>query len=520
MTLVEGRSLVEGEAALLVDLRSIEKRFGPVHALRGVDFQLRRGEVHALLGQNGAGKSTLIKILSGAHRHDTGSILVNGKPVVFNSPTDSRAAGLAMVYQELSLVPSLSVAANIFLGREPTNMLGVVDRKAIRNSAREFLRSRRFPLTGEEVVADLPFAYRQLAEIAKALMGDVSILVLDEPTSSLSAGEEEILFAAIGELRAQGVGVIYVTHRLQEVFRLSDRVTVLRDGRNARTLMTAETDMTTLVSTIVGHKQQQAARPPALAAPVAKRDAFLEMRDVRNDRLRGVNLRVHRGEILGLAGLMGSGRTEILETIFGLRKATSGDILVEGAATNRRRYEPLEAIRLGIALAPEDRHLQGLVVDDTIERNTALPRLDQLSRATIFRRRLSNERARKAVADLKVKAPDITTRLRNLSGGNQQKVVFGKWLDPRPRLLLLDEPTNGVDVGARADLYAITRDVAEQGTAVIVVSSDLAEVELLCDRVAIVSDGRVVRIVERTEIRNEEHLHHMVQEAADVHLEH
>lgn len=497
------------EAVPLVGLSRIEKRFGPVHALRGVDFELRPGEVHALLGQNGAGKSTLIKILAGAYRPDSGEVLINGRPATINSPHDSRAAGIAMVYQELSLVPSLTVAANMFLGREPFNWLGIVDRKAIKAAAGDFLKSEQFPLSGDEIVSNLTFAYRQLAEIAKALMGDVRILVLDEPTSSLSAGEEKILFAAVKELKGHGVGIIYVTHRLQEVFRLSDRVTVLRDGRNAGTFGTADTDMATIVSTIVGSRKEDRPARPADSIAAPKGDVFLELMDVHNDRLRGVNLTVRRGEILGLAGLIGSGRTELLETIFGLRKIGSGKLLIEGIEV--KHHDPLEAIRRGIALAPEDRHLQGLIVDDTIERNTALPQLENLTRKTIFQRSASNARARKAIEDLKVKAPGIGTRLRNLSGGNQQKVVFGKWLDPRPAVVLLDEPTNGVDVGARADIYGIIREAARQGTAIVVVSSDLSELELLCDRVAIVADGRVIDSVERSAIKGEEHLQHMVQ---------
>ncbi len=495
----------------LVELRNIEKRFGAVEALRGVNFELLPGEVHALLGQNGAGKSTLIKILAGVNQRDDGEVLINGAPTSFKSPSDSRVAGIAMVYQELSLVPSMTVAANLFLGREPYNRLGIVDRSAIQKATSEFLKSKQFPLKGDEVVSNLTFAYRQLAEIAKALMGDVRILVLDEPTSSLSAGEEDILFAAIKELKTQGVGIIYVTHRLQEVFRLSDRVTVLRDGKNAGTFVTANTDMATIVTTIVGSRNQDHMQHTADLVQAPEKKSYLELEDVHNERLRGVNLTIRRGEILGLAGLIGSGRTEILETIFGLRKVASGKMLIEGAEV--KNHDPLEAIRRGIALAPEDRHLQGLIVDDTIERNTALPQLENLTRNTIFQRSASNARARKAISDLSIKAPDITTRLRNLSGGNQQKVVFGKWLAPRPTVLLLDEPTNGVDVGARADIYGIIRQAAQQGTAVVVVSSDLSELQLLCDRIGIVANGRVINSVQRSAIKNEEHLHHMVQEA-------
>ena len=499
------------KVAPLVELSNIEKRFGPVYALRGVNFDLLPGEVHALLGQNGAGKSTLIKILAGVNQRDEGDVLIHGAQTHFRAPIDSREAGIAIVYQELSLVPSMTVAANMFLGREPRNRLQIVDRMAIQKATREFLKLRQFPLDGEDLVSNLTFAYRQLAEIAKALMGDVRVLVIDEPTSSLSAGEEEILFAAIKELTRQGVGVIYVTHRLQEVFRLSDRVTVLRDGKNAGTFVTAQTDMATIVATIVGAGGEERTKPADRVADAMETEAIFELRDVHNERLRGVNLTIRRGEILGLAGLIGSGRTEILETIFGLQKVDSGEMLFNGNPV--RRHDPLSAIRLGIALAPEDRHLEGLILDDTIERNMALPQLENLTKKTIFQRRASNDRARAAIKNLSIKAPGIATRLRNLSGGNQQKVVFGKWLAPRPKLLLLDEPTIGVDVGARGDIYGVIRQVAQQGTAAVVVSSDLSELLLLCDRIGIVAHGRVVKTVQRSEIRNEEDLHHMVQES-------
>jgi ribose transport system ATP-binding protein len=500
-----------GPSAPLVELRAITKRFGSVQALRGVDFDVRQGEVHALLGQNGAGKSTLIKILSGVNTRDGGEIYINGQTAHFRTPSDSRAAGIAIVYQELSLVPSMTVAANLHLGREPHNRLGVVDSKGIQKATREFLAARRFPLKPEDLVSDLKFAYRQLTEIAKALMGYVAVLVLDEPTSSLSAGEEEILFSAIRELTKQGVGVIYVTHRLQEVFLVSDRVTVLRDGRNAGTFTTSKTDMATIVTTIVGATaNQQGTKTASAQLGGQNSEVALELCDIRNDRLRGVDLTTRRGEIVGLAGLIGSGRTEILETIFGLRRIDAGEMRLAGAPV--RRHDPLSAIRRGIAFAPEDRHLQGLILDDTIERNTALPQLDRLTKNTFFLRRASNQRARSAITDLAIKAPGIKTRLKELSGGNQQKVVFGKWIAPRPVLLLLDEPTIGVDVGAREDIYRIIRDVAAKGASVIVVSSDLSELLLLCDRIGIVANGRIADTLPCEAIKNEEQLHHLIQE--------
>ncbi|NJC67478.1 sugar ABC transporter ATP-binding protein [Planosporangium flavigriseum] len=509
----------------LVRLEGITKSFGGVQALRGVSFDLLPGEVHALLGENGAGKSTLIKILSGVNTRDGGVLEVAGEETTFRSPAESRNAGLAVVYQELSLVPSMSVAANLLLGREPQNRLGLVKRRQLMREVEAFLETYNMPLNPKAIVGDLPFAYRQMTEICKALMGNVRILVLDEPTSALTGGEEEVLFDAVKRVTERGVGVIYVTHRLSEVFRLSQRVTVLRDGSNVATFATSETTMKSLVAAIVGPGHEglrsatEAVASDAVAADAAATAApqvepFLKMSNVVNDRLRGVDLAVRPREIHGLAGVVGSGRTEILQTVFGLRKVASGELQIDGQA--RKVRNPIDAIRLGVALAPEDRHEQGLVLSHTIERNMALPRIGQLSRFGWFRRGASVQRSHEAIKELAVKAPGPSTVVGNLSGGNQQKVVFGKWRDPTPKLLLLDEPTVGVDVGAREEIYGVIRRAAQGSTAVLVASSDLVELLLLCHRISIVVDGRIVKTVSRAELGNEEDLHHLIQESQSL----
>lgn len=516
----------------LVEMNDIKLSFGVVKALRGVSLDLRPGEVHALLGQNGAGKSTLIKVLSGVNQRDSGDVVVHGTPTHFKSTHDSRGSGIEMVYQDLSLIPSMSVAANLFLGREPHNRFGLVRNRRMVDTAQKYLDGQGLPVKARATVESLPFAYRQLTEIAKALMGDVRILVLDEPTSALSAGEEEILFDAVKEVTSRGVGVIYVTHRLHEVFRISNRVTVLRDGLNAGTYDTASITMETLVKSIVGPGHETMAKAtmsieegetpsqlPAVAADPGResradehlRPPVIELKNVSNERLRGVDLQVRPGEIVGLAGMIGSGRTEILETMFGLLAPRQGQVLFEGKPVRWR--DPYQAISAGVALVPEDRHLQGLVLSHTIESNTAMPRLKRLSRYGFFRRDKSKSLARDAMADLRVKAPSISTRLHQLSGGNQQKVVFGKWLDPMPKLLLLDEPTVGVDVGAREEVYGIIRRIAQTGAAVVVVSSDLVELQLLCDYIAVVHDGKVGAKSHKSEVEGEERLHHLVQES-------
>lgn len=500
----------------LVRVSGVAKSFSGVRALRGVDFELRPGEVHALLGENGAGKSTLIKILSGVHGHDEGSIEIDGRAVRFHSPAQSRDAGVAVVYQDLSLVESLSVADNLLLGREPRTRWGLLRKRQLHDSARRFLDEQGVVLDPRAKVGDLPFAQRQMTEICKALIGHVQVLILDEPTSALTEDEERILFAAIRRVTARGVGVIYVTHRLNEVFRIADRVTVFRDGRNAGHFKTSETTMREVVAAIVGPEHALAAAKETGLSGRAGNDAgrparppVLALHGVSNDRLHGVDLEVQHGEIHGLAGLVGSGRTEILEAIFGIRPPRTGSITLDGMALECRT--PADAIARGIALVPEDRHLQGLVLDHSIARNLTLPHLPHFSRWGWLRRRAAAAQAGEDMRRLAVKAPGPATPVKSLSGGNQQKVVFAKWNTPRPSLLLLDEPTVGVDVGAREEIYTLVRAAAAAGTGVLVVSSDLAELLLLCDRLSIVVEGRVVRTLPCGSAGKTEDLHHLIQ---------
>ncbi|ASL46194.1 Ribose import ATP-binding protein RbsA [Burkholderia sp. AD24] len=506
----------------LIRVAGVTKRFGGVQALRGVNLDVLPGEVHALLGENGAGKSTLIKILSGVHTYDEGVIEIDGQKVAFDSPARSREAGVAVVYQDLSLVESLSVGANLMLGREPRTRLGFVKNRQLMAEVGEFLRSHGIPLDPKTPVGALPFAYRQMTEICKALMGHVRVLILDEPTSALTGGEEQILFDAIRAVTDRGVGVIYVTHRLNEVFRISQRVTVFRDGANAGMFSTAQTDMKQLVAAIVGPKHAAlqakagvAGNKGSIATPVTPATtataaaAVLKLSNVSNDRLRDVDLVVERGEIHGLAGLIGSGRTEILQTIFGLRSVETGTVEIDGLA--RSSLSPADAIHLGVALVPEDRHLEGLVLEHSIERNLTLPRLPQFSRWGWLRSQAAEQQAKRSMTELAVKAPGASTPVKFLSGGNQQKVVFAKWNHPRPKLLLLDEPTVGVDVGAREEIYGVVHDAAQAGTGVLVVSSDLDELLRLCDRISIVADGSIVKTLARAELANAEALHHLIQ---------
>jgi ribose transport system ATP-binding protein len=504
--------------APLVRVQGMTKSFGGVRALRGVSLEVRPGEVHALLGENGAGKSTLIKILSGVHSFDSGAIEIDGAAVAFNSPAESREAGIAVVYQDLSLVGSLSVGANLMLNREPTSRFGFLKKRQLMAEAEDFLKRHNRPLDPRATAGSLPFAYRQMTEICKALMGRVRVLILDEPTSALTSDEEQILFDAVATVVRQNVGVIYVTHRLNEVFRISNRVTVLRDGVNVGTFNTAETDMKTLVAAIVGPKHAIAEakaileeRAPHERQPPASSDEreLLALAGVVNDRLRGADLSLMDGEIHGLAGLIGSGRTEILETIFALRPIEGGELRLDGAAQHMRG--PAEAIEKGVALVPEDRQAQGLVLDHSIERNFSLPRLPHFSWASWVRHGAETQETEAAINRLSIKAPGPSTRVRNLSGGNQQKVVFAKWNNARTRILLLDEPTVGVDVGAREEIYGLIREAARSGAGILVASSDLSELILLCDRISVVVDGRVIVTLNRDEFGDAEHLHQFIQ---------
>ena len=492
-------------------VNGISKSFGGVRALRAVNLEVRAGEVHALLGENGAGKSTLIKILSGVHALDSGAIEIAGVGVAFDSPAKSREAGIAVVYQDLSLVESLNVGDNLMLGREPRTRFGFVRKRELMAQAGAFLTQLGIPLDIKATVGSLPFAYRQMTEIAKALMGDVRLLILDEPTSSLTSDEVGILFDAIGKVTRRGVGVIYVTHRLNEVFDISQRVTVLRDGANAGTFVTADTDMKRLVNAIVG--TDRSTPVVSRAGPQATRafnsSPVLSLSNVSNDRLRAVDLSVLKGEIHGLAGLIGSGRTEILETAFGLRPIESGTFEIDGNPWLPK--SPADAIDQGIALVPEDRHVQGLVLDHSIERNVTLSRLPYFSRWGWMQQRAAIRRAETAIGKLAVKAQGASSLVRTLSGGNQQKVVFGKWNDPRPLVLLLDEPTVGVDVGAREEIYGVIRHAVSDGAGVLVVSSDFVELIELCDRISVIVNGRVARTLVRGEIDDAEELHHLLQ---------
>ncbi|MBX3732985.1 MAG: sugar ABC transporter ATP-binding protein [Verrucomicrobiae bacterium] len=472
----------------LLALRGVCKQFGGVRALQGVDFELAAGEIHALLGENGAGKSTLIKILGGIHQPDSGAIAFEGRPVKLRDVTDADRLGIRLIHQELSLAPNLTVAENLHLGREPRRF-GLLDRGRMSADASALLRQLGLSAVGavDTPVARLSVARQQMVEIARALAVRARVLVLDEPTASLSGSETSTLFEVLARLRRQGVGIVYISHRLEEIRRLADRITVLRDGRNIGTQSADSTDTATLIRWMVGRDCAESGnRPEWKPGAVA-----LAVRNLWAPGVRGVSFDLHRGEVLGLAGLVGAGRSELARALFGIEPITSGSISVEGCDVNIRC--PSDALSAGIVLVPEDRKREGLVMAATVAFNLTLPwtrewnrwcRPDRERRAAIVGR---------AVEQFGIRTTGPNLPVRNLSGGNQQKVVVAKWMERPPAVLILDEPTRGVDVGAREELFAILSRLVGSGMAVLLISSDLPEVMGLSHRLALYRDGRVIR---------------------------
>lgn len=460
----------------------IGKRFGGVTALSGVDLAVRPGEVLALLGENGAGKSTLMKILAGVLSPDEGSIRVNGEEVRFRNAAAALRSGVALIHQELNLAPNLDVATNIFLGREPRRF-GILDRKTMRREARRFMEMAGIQVDPSSPVSELSPGRRQQVEIAKALSTDARLLIMDEPTSSLSQGETERLFEVIRSLKESGVAVVYISHRLGEVKRVADRVSVLRDGRNAGELDRDRISHDAIVRLMVG-RELSAFFP---APPERKGNRVLEVERLRTPAHPGheISFSVRSGEIVGIAGLIGAGRSEVLEALFGIRPPIAGRIRVDGEKVRVRR--PQDAIRAGLALVPEDRKIQGLVPEMGVTENLSLAALRRDRRAGGFiGLRAERELAATMSAAMRIKAASTVSQM---SGGNQQKVVLGKWLAMAPRVLLLDEPTRGVDVGSKREIYDLMVSLAADGKAVLFVSSDLEEILGMSDRVLVMHEG-------------------------------
>jgi ribose transport system ATP-binding protein len=500
-------------SAPLLSMTGITKSFSGVTVLDAVDFELRAGETHALLGGNGAGKSTLMKILEGVYSLDAGRVELEGESIALGSPQAAQRHGIAMIFQEFSLIPTLTVAQNIFLTREARGRSGLIDDRAVQRRAGELLDELGVDIDPRAEVGRLGAARRQLVEIAKALSQDARILIMDEPTASLAQSEVETLFEIIGRLKARGITIIYITHRLEEVMAVADRVTVLRDGRLAGTRATADLEMGHLIELIVGRAVEQAAQRGARRAVDRSGTPLLEVRGLCTDSgLRDVAVRLYPGEILGLAGLMGSGRSELARALFGIDRITAGEVLVRGEAVRIRR--PADAIAHGIVLVPEDRRSQGLVLQHSIKANLTLTLLKRLSHGGLFDDRAATKVTEDYIERLGIRTRSPDAQVRRLSGGNQQKVVVAKWLATDPDILILDEPTVGIDVGAKAEIVELAARLAAEGKAVIVISSELTEILAMADRIVVLRDGHVDRELDRADVADEPQLHRLVQEAA------
>jgi inositol transport system ATP-binding protein len=480
-------------APALLELRHVCKGYPGVAALDDVSLELRHGTVHGLIGENGAGKSTLMKIVAGVCAPDSGELRLAGRSVRLDSPRAALAHGIAMIHQELNLMPSMSVAENIWIRREPVNALGLVNHRELNRRTRALLDGLAIDIDPGTEVGTLPIALRQMVEIARALSYESRLVIMDEPTSALTERDAERLFGVIRDLRARGVGIFYVTHRMEELFALADEISVLRDGRHVSTGRAGDLSRDELIRMMVGRELP----PLAAAAPTAHGPVMLRVRDLEvAGELHQVSFELHAGEILGVAGLVGSGRSELAATLFGLTPATSGSIQIGGAEVTLD--SPQAAIACGLGFVTEDRKETGCFLGLSVLENLEISVLERdFVRGGFVRNAAAREACGRMASALRVKTPGLDERIENLSGGNQQKVLLGRWLLTRPRILILDEPTRGVDVAAKAEIHAHIARLAAEGTAVLMISSELPEILAMSQRIMVMQDGRVAGILER-----------------------
>lgn len=484
---------------IVLEMNNISKNFGATQALKGIDFKLKKGEIHALLGENGAGKSTLIKVLGGIHQPDTGVIKIDGKEVKMSGIHEAQKAGIGIIHQEIVLVPYLTVTENIFLGRELRTKVGTRNLKKMNELANQMTEKLGLNLDVTRKVQTLSIAQQQMVEIVKAISFQIKILVMDEPTSSLSDEEVGKLFETMERLKNQGVSIIYISHRMEELFAMTDRVTVMRDGTYVGTVVTKETNVDELVGMMVGR---------SLTNYYTRTYNTLEKEVLKVEHLtktgvfEDISFSVHEGEILGFSGLVGAGRSEIMQSIFGNDSFDSGSIILNGETV--RFKNSLEAIRKGIGMVPEDRKKQGLTLIHSVGFNITLGSLDSVTSGVLLSEKKKNTVIEKYMHELNVKAASKDIAVSSLSGGNQQKVVLAKWLATNPKVLILDEPTRGVDVGAKAEIYAIINKLASDGLAIIMISSELPEIMNMCDNVCVVREGKIVGRLKREELGQEE----------------
>lgn len=481
----------------MLEASAIVKKFPGVTALGGVDFSVGPGEVVALLGENGAGKSTLIKCLGGLQQPDEGTISVDGHPVRINSASEATRLGIGLIHQELNNLDNLDIAGNVFLGREPRRF-GIIQRRKMAEQTREHLHALGLDVSPDAPLRGLSIAQQQLVEIAKALSLNAKYLIMDEPTSSLTAGETARLLQVIAELRSKGVGIVYVSHRLDEVKICADRAVVFRDGKNAGSLDKDNLTTENMVRLMVG---RDVARETG--RPYEVREPRLVVRGLRTKRFpqHEISFEVGRGEIVGISGLVGAGRTEVAQSIFGVHPRVAGEVTLDGVVVPSG--SPSAAIRRGLYLAPEDRRHEGVLTTMTVRENITLPAMERYSNVGLISRPKECAISETMKERLRIKTPNIEAAVRGLSGGNQQKVVLAKWLSLEPKALIFDEPTRGIDIGARSEIYGLMRGLAEAGTAILMISSDMEEVLGLSDRIVVMREGRLTGVLTRDEASEE-----------------
>lgn len=472
---------------VILEMKGIVKSFGPVKALKGVDFDLRTGEVHALMGENGAGKSTLMKVLTGIYGANEGTIHYNGKQVEYSKPKEAMDDGIVIVHQELNMMNHLTVAQNIFIGREEINQGLFINDNAGNKKAKELFKLLKLDINPQEKVGNLTVGKQQMVEIAKALSMDAKIIVFDEPTAALTESEINELFAIIDDLRAKGVGIIYISHRMDEIARITDRVTVMRDGEYVGTVNTKETTKDEIIAMMVGRTIYE--DPKAVSVVPEGAPVVLEVEHLNSgSHVKDVSFVLHKGEILGFSGLMGAGRTEVARLLFGADKKDSGTIKINGKEVDIKN--PQDAIREGIGYLSEDRKRYGCIVDMTIANNTVMTNLDKYIKGGFIDDGEIIKVSDEFVKQLRTKTPSSKQLVRNLSGGNQQKVVIAKWLEQNSDILIFDEPTRGIDVGAKSEIYSLMNELVAQGKSIIMISSELTEILRMSDRIVVMCEGR------------------------------
>jgi ribose transport system ATP-binding protein len=491
------------EQDMILRMEGISKAFPGVQALEGVDFEVAAGEVVALIGENGAGKSTLMKILCGAYHKDAGRIILRGQEMEIESPHHAQELGIAIIYQEFNLTPNQSAAANIFIAREPRQaglgrVLNFVDRRAMEREAQEHLDRVGARVPAATLIRDLSVAEQQMVEVAKALAVDARIIVMDEPTSALGEDEVETLFEIISTLKEQGIAIVFISHRLEEIFRIADRVVVLRDGQRVGSMPISEATPDKIINLMVGRELTEMFHKEE--AEIG--EALMEVRGLtRRGAVEDVSFTLRRGEILGFAGLVGAGRTETARLLFGVDHRDAGEIWIDGKQV--RISSPVDALQAGLGLVPEDRGLQGLVLKLPVSENIVLPTLDEHSHMGWVDRPALRDTAQSYVGKLNIRTPHLRQKAMFLSGGNQQKVVLAKWLASQPKILIMDEPTRGIDVGAKAEVHALMSEMARAGIGIIMISSELPEILGMSDRILVMHEGRVAGILDRSEATQE-----------------